>query len=109
MCSELLVCGARGRIRTADLPITSRTETFQLDPPRTILAAQEQDRFHPDPSCGAWYQGLGAREVARLRALAAASLLWFGTLSIRSQSEGRSPGPRPRARALAARRTARIS
>jgi hypothetical protein len=24
MCSELLVCGARGRIRTDDLPITSR-------------------------------------------------------------------------------------
>src|SRR5215216_2438473 len=35
--------GARGGIRTLDLPITSRTEVFQLDPPRTILAAQERD------------------------------------------------------------------
>jgi len=37
-----LTCGngARGRIRTDDLPITSRTETFQLDPPSTIAAAQ---------------------------------------------------------------------
>jgi hypothetical protein len=52
--SELLVCGARGRIRTDDLPITSRTEAFQLDPPRTILAAQARDQFHPVPSCVAW-------------------------------------------------------
>src|SRR5215218_9413272 len=37
-----LTCGfgARGRIQTDDLPITSRTETLRLDPSRTILAAQ---------------------------------------------------------------------
>jgi hypothetical protein len=56
-----LTCGfgARGGIRTLDLPITSRTLTFQLDPPSTILAAQVRDRFHLMPSCGVWYQRLG--------------------------------------------------
>src|SRR5215211_9053177 len=44
-----------------DLPITSRTLAFRLDPPRPILAAQERDRFHLDPSCTAWYQRLGCQ------------------------------------------------
>jgi hypothetical protein len=38
-----------------DLPITSRTEAFRLDAPRTNVAAQVRDRFHPEPSCGASY------------------------------------------------------
>jgi hypothetical protein len=42
MCYELLIYGARGRTRTDDLPITSRSLPFRLDPPSTILAAQEQ-------------------------------------------------------------------
>ena len=70
MCCELLVRGARGRIRTDDLPITSRTETLQLDPPSTILAAQERDRFHLDSSCGAWYQRLGCHRGCQHSSLA---------------------------------------
>ncbi len=52
-----LTCGnrARGRIRTDDLPITSGTEAFQLDPSRTIVAAQVRATFHPMPSCTAWW------------------------------------------------------
>jgi hypothetical protein len=46
--------GARGGIRTIDLWITSRTEAFQLDPSRTIVAAQVRASFHPVPSCTGW-------------------------------------------------------
>jgi hypothetical protein len=49
----------RGQIRTDDLPTTRRTETLQLDPPRTIVAAQIRDRFHLVPSSSAWCQRLG--------------------------------------------------
>jgi hypothetical protein len=41
------------------LPITSRTLTLRLDPPRPILAAQVRARFHLMPSRSAWYQRLG--------------------------------------------------
>jgi hypothetical protein len=37
-----------------------------MDPPRTILAAQVRDRFHLVPSPSAWYQRLGASEVATI-------------------------------------------
>ena len=50
--------------RTDDLPITSRTDVFQRDPPRTILAAQLRDPFHPEPSGTVWYQRLGCHKVA---------------------------------------------
>jgi hypothetical protein len=58
-----LTCGfgARGRIRTDDLPITSRSLTFQPDPLRTIPAAQERDPFLLMPSRTAWYQRLGCQ------------------------------------------------
>jgi mutator family transposase len=46
--------GARGRIRTDDLPITSRSLTFWIDPPRPILAAQVRHLFQLDPSGRAW-------------------------------------------------------
>jgi hypothetical protein len=46
--------GARGGIRTLDLPTTRRPLTLGLDPSRTIVAAQERDRFHSVPSCSAW-------------------------------------------------------
>jgi hypothetical protein len=37
-----------------DLPITSRSLTLRLDPPRTILAAQVRNRFHLVPSRSIW-------------------------------------------------------
>jgi len=75
------------RIRTDDLPITSRIETFQLDPPRTILAAQVRDRFHPVPSRRAWSQRLGCQTGCQVACVGVSkSLLWFGALSIRSRS-----------------------
>ena len=40
--------------RTDDLPITSRTETFKLDPSSTIAAAQVRHPFHLTPSRSAW-------------------------------------------------------
>jgi hypothetical protein len=53
--------GARGRIRTDDLPITSRSLTLCLDPPNAILAAQVRERFHLMPSRGPWHQRLGCQ------------------------------------------------
>jgi hypothetical protein len=91
MCCELLVRGARGRIRTDDLPITSRTETFQLDPSRTIRAAQVRDRFHLMPSCGAWYQRLGCQRGCHPSSAGSSLLALTTALSIRSQSDARSP------------------
>jgi hypothetical protein len=61
-----LTCGfgARGGIRTLDLPITGRTEAFQLGPARTIVAAQVRTNFVwcrlVVPGISAWV----AKEVA---------------------------------------------
>jgi hypothetical protein len=66
--------GARGGIRTLDLPITSRSLTLRMDPPRPILTAQERDPFHPDPSCGAWYQRQGCQRGCHRAVRAAAAI-----------------------------------
>jgi hypothetical protein len=82
--------GARGRIRTDDLPITSRTLTFQLDPPSTVLAAQVRDRFHLMPSCGVWYQRLGCHRGCHPCCGSPASLPRSSISSIRLRSDAHS-------------------
>jgi hypothetical protein len=80
-----LTCGfrARGRIRTDDLPITSRTLTLQPDPLRTILAAQERDRFRLMPSRSAWYQRLGCQRGCHPSSAGSSLLALASALAIR--------------------------
>jgi hypothetical protein len=59
---------------TDDLPITSRSLAFRLDPPRTILAAQVRDRFHLMPSGSASYQRLGCQRGCHHAVRAAAAI-----------------------------------
>jgi hypothetical protein len=91
-CLISLICGnrTRGRIRTDDLPITSRSLTLRLDPPRLILAAQVRDRFHLVPPSSAWYQPLGCHSGYHLAPSTPASRGGRGTLSIRSRSDAHS-------------------
>jgi hypothetical protein len=108
-----LTCGfgARGGIRTLDLPITSRTETLQLDPPSTILAAQVQDPLHPVRSRSAWSWRLGCQRGCQPSGGGGSVLavLALGE-AFRASDRNRkvmASGYSPRAVALAARRTAR--
>jgi hypothetical protein len=60
-------------------------------PAKLKSQAQVRDRFHLMPSCGAWYQRLGCQRGCHPSSAGSSLLALTAALSIRSQSDARSP------------------
>jgi hypothetical protein len=94
---------ARQSVWAADLPFWSprsdsnrRPSDYESVPNPPPGPAQNHpgcsaaDRFHLDPSCGAWYQRLGCQGGYQLSSVGAAWLPRFRSLSIRLRSDAHS-------------------